>query len=377
MLNLTDTATERRRQTRNSIFKYIYDSDCPKTKQAIANDLSLSLPTVHQNLAELLEAGLIRYSGVVPSTGGRRAKGIIINQSIRFSVGISLNESSLSFIAADLKLQEIAYKKTAKFVMSEMEDLGLFIADNLEEFLDEFKLDRKKLLGVGIAIPAIIDISKQEIVMAPTLDLKSKSLKMLTRNIQYNVYVENDATSAGFAEWCARPKHGNMAYISLENGVGGALFVNGVPYSGDNHRSAEFGHICIVPDGLRCKCGKQGCLEAYCSSKRISDDLGITVDEFFNGVASGDERYKHLLNDFLKHLSVAVNNIRMSMDCDIIIGGAMSQYLEPYIPQLQNFVAYNNINESSVDYLKLSQYPKRAVPLGVALHFIKGFIESI
>lgn len=377
MINLTDTATERRRLTRNRIFKYIYESDSPKTKQVIATDLSLSMPTVHQNLTDLFDAGLICYSGVQPSTGGRRAKGIVINQGIRFSVGISINENSLSFVAADLLLKEIAYKKTQKFIISELEDFGLFIANSLEEFLDEKKLDRKMLLGVGIAIPAIINFSKQEIIMAPTLDLGSTSLKMLTQHIPYNVFIENDATSAGFAEWFARPENGNMAYISLENGVGGALFVNGVPYFGDNHRSAEFGHICIVPDGLRCKCGKQGCFETYCSSKRISDDLGITVDEFFNGVASGNERYKHLLNDVLKHLSVAVNNIRMSMDCNIIIGGAMSQYLEPYIPQLQNFVSFNNTFESNADFVQLSHYPKRAVPLGVALHFIKNFIESI
>lgn len=377
MINLIDTATERRRLTRNSIFKYIYESDVPKTKQAIAADLSLSMPTVHQNLTELFDAGLICYSGAQPSTGGRRAKGIIINQGVRFSVGISIKENNLSFLAADLLLKEIAYKKTAKFIMSEFEDFGLFIANSLEEFLEENKLDRKALLGVGIAIPAIINISKQEIVMAPTLDLRSSSLKMLTQHIPYNVYIDNDATSAGLAEWFARPAHGNLAYISLEDGVGGALFVNGVPYSGDNHRSAEFGHICIVPDGLRCNCGKQGCLEAYCSSKRISDDLGITVDEFFKGVAEGDEHYKHLLNDVLKHLSVAVNNIRMSMDCDIVIGGAMSQYLEPYIPQLQKFVAFNNTFESNADFLQLSHYPKRAVSLGVALHFIKDFIEGI
>lgn len=376
-MNLTDTATERRRLTRNRIFKYIYESESPTTKQAIAADLSLSLPTVHQNLTELFDAGLICYSGVQPSTGGRRAKGIVINQGIRFSVGISINENSLSFVAADLLLKEIAYKKTAKFIISEIKDFGLFIANSLEEFLDENKLDRELLLGVGIAIPAIINISNQEIVMAPTLDLQSTSLKMLTQHIPYDTFIENDATSAGFAEWFVWPANGNMAYISLENGVGGALFVNGVPYYGDNHRSAEFGHICIVPDGLRCKCGKQGCFETYCSSKRISDDLGITVDEFFNGVAGGDERYKHLLNDILKHLSVAVNNIRMSMDCNIVIGGAMSQYLEPYIPQLQNFVAFNNTFESNADFVQLSHYPKRAVPLGVALHFIKNFIESI
>ena len=55
---------ELRRQNRNRVFRYIYSSETPVSKQDIAHNLSLSLPTVGQNLRELLDAGLLELQGV-------------------------------------------------------------------------------------------------------------------------------------------------------------------------------------------------------------------------------------------------------------------------------------------------------------------------
>ena len=87
MAELEGTITERRRQTRNSIYQYLFYSDTPHSKQDIVSDLSLSLPTVHQNLAELFDAGLIRRAGTSQSTGGRRAMRLTIDENARFAVG--------------------------------------------------------------------------------------------------------------------------------------------------------------------------------------------------------------------------------------------------------------------------------------------------
>ena len=73
MEKLHEPATERRRMTRNSIYRYLYAAPEGRSKQDIADDLALSLPTVHQNLTELLKAGLVRTDGMSESTGGRRA----------------------------------------------------------------------------------------------------------------------------------------------------------------------------------------------------------------------------------------------------------------------------------------------------------------
>lgn len=67
------------------------------------------------------------------------------------------------------------------------------------------------------------------------------------------MYIENDATSGGYAEWFTHWQGRDIAYLLLETGVGGAILVNGGQYQGVNHRSGEFGHMCVEPGGLPCK----------------------------------------------------------------------------------------------------------------------------
>jgi predicted NBD/HSP70 family sugar kinase len=377
MAQLAETITERRRQTRNNIYQYMFFSDTPHSKQEIASDLSLSLPTVHQNLAELIEAGLVRRDGTQQSTGGRRAMRLTIAENAHFAVGVSITENGLRFLAANLRMQEIAYKRTQRLTINEIDDLGRLLADELEKFLDEYGLNRSKLLGVGIAIPAVIDSERNEISLAPTLHLKDISLDKITQYLPYPYYVSNDATSGGYAEWFTQTAQDCMAYLFLEIGVGGAVLLNGAPYEGENRRSGEFGHMCVEPGGLACQCGKSGCLEAYCSTARISDDLGITLEDFFEGLELQNPTYQALWQDVMHHLAIGINNIRMALDCDVVLGGFLSQYIEPYLPELRRLAASLNTFESSADYIKLCHYPKRASMLGVALHFIRDFLENI
>lgn len=369
--------TNRRRHSRSSIYHYLYNAKDFCSRQSLARDLKLSLPTVYQNLAELMEEGLVRDSGQQQSTGGRKASGLSIVPDARVAVGVSITENRLRMAVVDLWLKELAYQKTEIEPGINLQELGDFLARMLEQLLDDSRIDRKRLLGVGVALPGIIALDGSRISSAPTLGLRDVSLDGLIRGIPYPTYVENDATSGGYAEWFKRSDKQSMVYLSLENGVGGSVLFHGVPYAGDNRRSGEFGHMCVEIGGLPCKCGRQGCLEAYCSASRISDDLGITLEEFFAGVERRELNYEILWHDFLRHLAIGINNIRMALDCDVVLGGFLTEYITPYFPLLKEYAAAINTFESNADYLHLSILRKHMVPLGVALHFVAEFLDQI
>lgn len=369
---------DRRRQSRSSIYRHLYSARDFCSRQSLARDLGLSLPTVYQNLSDLMAAGLVRDSGEQQSTGGRKASGLSIVPDARIAVGVSVTETCLRFVAADLHLRELAYEKVDIPPEAAFPEIWALLARSLEAFLDGHAVDRSRLLGVGVALPGILDPGDATLVYAPTLDLKgTASLKELTQAIPYPTYVENDGTSGGYAEWFKRSGKQSMAYLSLENGVGGAILFNGVPYQGDHRRSGEFGHMCVEPGGMLCKCGRHGCLEAYCSARRISSDLGITLEAFFDGVESGSAEYVLRWENFLRHLAIGINNIRMVLDCDVVLGGFLTEYISPYFSQLKEYVAAINTFESSADYLHLSILRRHTVPLGVALHFVVEFLEQI
>lgn len=372
--------TDRRRQTRSNIYRYIYDAQGFCSRQSLARDLNLSLPTVYQNLSELMAAGLVRDSGQQKTTGGRKASGLSIVPDARVAVGISVTESRLRLVAADLLLHELAYQEAAIEPIVRFSDVGEQLSRVLERFLDDFQLDRKRLLGVGVALPAVMSPDSRRITAAPTLRLKDTSLEGLTHSIPYPTYVENDATSGGAAECFVRRSNQNMAYLSLENGVGGAILFGGAPYLGDHRRSGEFGHMCVEPGGIRCTCGRLGCLEAYCSPRRIRNAFGVTLNEFFVQLErSGpeSEEYKALWDNMLRHLAIGVYNIRMALDCDVVLGGFLSEFLSPYLPRLKEYVTGINPFEEETEYLHLSTLRKHTIPLGAALHFVVDFLEEI
>lgn len=370
-------ANERRRKTHNSIYQHIYRSSGICTKQSLARDLGLSLPTIYQHLAELVEDGLVAYSGEQRSTGGRRAAGLSAVDGARFAVGASITEERIRFVAADLRLRELASRSIRHKLSERFTGYGDFLREELDAFLDANGLDRAKLLGVGITLPGIISADNSRIVYAPTLQLQNIALGELTASLPYPFYIENDAACGGYAEWFMRSGQKNMAYLSLENGVGGAVLLEGRAYGGDNRRSGEFGHMCVEPGGLKCSCGRLGCLEAYCSARRISDGLGITLEEFFAALAQGNREYEALWHDLLRHLAAGVNNIRMILDCEVVLGGLLAEYLEPWLPQLREYVRAGSPFGDDAGFLHLSVLRRHTVPLGGALLFIQEFLAQV
>ena len=362
---------------RSRIYHTLYNAREFYSRQALAAQCGISMPTLYQNLNELMEEGLVRYSGQERSTGGRRAQGLDIIPDARISVGLSLMGGAMRMVAADLRLQELAYKSISygsDIALSEAESI---IVDELETFLDEFGIAREKLLGVGITLPGIISPEHDRLLMAPSLGLRDMPLDSLIRRIPYPVYVENDGSASGHAECFVRRASENMAYLSLEIGIGGAVLIDGKPYEGEHLRSGEFGHICVEPGGLPCPCGKHGCLEAYCSASRIRKTFGVSVEEFFRGVEAHDPAYEALLYDMLRHLAIGVNNIHMVLDCDVVLGGFFSEFLQPYLPVLRQYVLSGNGINADADFVKLSTLRRHITPLGAALYFIRAFVNTI
>ena len=362
---------------RSRIYRALYDAQDFCSRQTLARECGLSLPTVHQYLTELFQAGLVRYSGEERATGGRKAQGIEIVPDARIALGISVTGRYLRLAAVDLRLRELAYAREDFDLTAHLNLFDGALAGIIEKFLDDFHLDRSRLLGVGITIPGLISPDGQRITSAPTLGIRDAPLYAITRGIDYPVHVENDGTASGHAESIFHRKKESMAYLSLEYGIGGAVLIDSVPYPGTNAKSGEFGHICVEPGGLRCSCGCHGCLEAYCSANRIESGFGVSLDEFFRGAREHDPAYEALLFDMLRHLAIGINSIHMVLDCDVVLGGFLSEYLQPWLPVLKQYVTAGNPFTENADFVQLSTLRRHITSHGAALFFVREFVTGI
>ncbi len=377
MAVLSKDISETRRLNRQKVFETLYFSPTPLSKKELSEKVDLSFPTVNQNIAELCDAEIIKELKSNNFTGGRHANVLAINELAYYSLGISINNETIRFILTDLRLNELGYKKIKYNLNSFEREIGTFLAKEIDNFISELSVERSKILGVGIAIPGIIDRKLNKVVFSPTLKIENLSCDVITNKIPFVTYVENDGSAGGQCEYFVGDKFDNMAYISLENGVGGSIIISGNNYLGDNAKAAEFGHTCVMPNGLDCSCGNKGCLEAYCKPERFSVDLGISLDTFITELKGGNPKHKALVDDMLKNLAVAIANIRSTLDCHVVIGGFLTILIDPYFDELKSYLKNNLRADKDTNFLSLCKHRNKSVPMGMSLYFIKKFIKSI
>jgi glucokinase len=56
----------------------------------------------------------------------------------------------------------------------------------------------------------------------------------------------------------------------VSTGVGGGLVLDGAPYDGRTGNAGHVGHVVVDPDGGRCSCGGQGCVETIAAGPRMA-----------------------------------------------------------------------------------------------------------
>ena len=241
---------------RGKIYHTLYDSQEFCSKQMLAARCGISMPTLYQNLNELMEEGLVQYSGEEKSTGGRKAQGLDIIPDARLAVGIAVSEHRLRLILTDLRLHELAYQVIPFDFISSLSEETSSLPALLEAFLDDHQVNRSKLLGVGITIPALITQDHSRIHMAPTLGIRDVPLEVLTKGIPYPVYVENDASASGFAEFFVRGASSNLAYFSLESASAAPSSSTGIPMPATTHRAGNSAISALSPAGCAATAGK-------------------------------------------------------------------------------------------------------------------------
>jgi predicted NBD/HSP70 family sugar kinase len=380
----------------------------------ISANLGMSGPTVLQMVKELKEIGFVEEIGELKSTGGRKAKAIGVAKNKLYSAGVSITANHISMLLIDFSTKIINHVRISKKFRDE-DSYYVEMFEELDKFLDSIdialdvattfkkneqaveninsKLDKNKIIGVGIAIPGIVDRDKNEISYSRALNVVGKPCEAITKHSPYPSVVINDANAAALTECVADMHQGNKVYLSLSNTVGGAIILkrkfdtfaiaNDVGastynmYAGDEWKSGEFGHMVIHPHGNTCYCGKVGCIDAYCSALRLEEFAKGKLEEFFIHLKNGEEEYVKRFDDYLNEVAIAIDNLRMAYDCDVILGGYVGSFMKPYLKVIREKVGKKNIFGSTGNYVKVCKYKIEAAALGSALYQLEKYVELI
>ena len=369
------SSIELKKINRNNIYKLVY-SEGKISKAEIAGRLGISFPTVTQNLKELMEEGLVMEKGSFESTGGRKAKGICVVADARKALGVDITKNHISVVLVDLK-GEITHSVRRRIPFEDSEDYYKKLGELIRELLEESGTLREAILGVGIAVPAIVSADRKTIEFVVLANIPRDLHAKVTPHIPFHCTIYNDSNAGGFAEKWRTGQMENMVYLSLSNSVGGAVFSRSEIVTGENQRGGEFGHMLLVPGGRQCYCGKKGCMDAYCAAHLLSDKVDGNLASFFEHLDKGEEEFVKAWEEYLEYLSVAVHNIRMCFDYEIVLGGYLGQYIGPRMERLRELLQEKNMFEEKADYVRACHYTMEAAAVGSALYYIEPFIKNI
>ncbi len=358
---------------RSRIVRFILESG-ETSKMEIAKELNLSMPTVLQNIKELTEEGFIKENGEYASTGGRKAKTLVICENIKYAAGLDITQNHISIVLINLNGEVIKSTRKRKKFQNNLEYYNE-ISKEIDGFIEEDRIEKEKILGLGISLPGIINYDSMLLVKSHALQVENISLKMMEQIMKFPVYFENDANAALMAE--KRENKQEAVYLSLSDTVGGAICMKGNLFLGKNRKAGEFGHMTMIPNGRQCYCGKRGCIDAYCSALSLLGDKDMTLEQFMDKVTKKEKEYSQCWDEYLDNLAIVVTNLRMAYDTDIILGGYIGTYLKDYMLELGKKILEYNIFDRDVSYLKNCIFQKEVSAVGVGKYFIDQYIKNL
>lgn len=232
------------------------------------------------------------------------------------------------------------------------------------EIINEFKLDKTSLKGIGIGIPGTIDDKNGVIVYSNNIKIDNFNVREYAKGkIDYEIKMANDADSAALGEVVAGSAKGcsDAIVVTLGTGVGGGIIINGQIFPGFYPGGAEVGHQIIEVNGRQCSCGNKGCFEAYSSASALilaakkkaeenKDSLLYKLVEGdmekmnakvpFDADQAGDKAGHEVIEEYLDYLSVGILNlINVFKPEAILLGGGVCKQGENLTTPLKERLA--------------------------------------
>ncbi|SFC28759.1 ROK family transcriptional regulator [Clostridium uliginosum] len=353
------------------------------TKLDISRKLDISITTVSTNITELKNEGIVEDVRSLESTGGRKAIAIKLNESCKYSIGVALTSNHLKISLVNLK-KNIIENIRIRHKKDGIENIIGLLIKNIDILMQKYNISSEKLLGIGISLPGTVDFKEGIIKYSYFLGVKEFNLKEKFEYLNIPIYVDNEANLSAYYEFLNRKdKLENLLYVSITDGLGLGIIINGRIYRGDNNSSGELGHIKIAMDGKQCKCGAKGCLEAYTSMNSLIDSYNEDTNSNITDIGEFEEKYNQndkvaqkILNEYLKVLSLGISNLIMILDPNsIVIGGDINNLLNDKIDILKKNIYKDNLftDENSCN-ISIASF-KESYLLGAAMMPIEEFLE--
>jgi predicted NBD/HSP70 family sugar kinase len=358
----------------------------------LARRTGLSPSTVSAIVGDLERSGLVRSIGAGLSRGGRRPMLLGFCDDALTIVGVELGASHVLVVLTNLRGQVTASRHGAHAVQTDPEGALALVREFIDDCLREGRVARRRLLGVGVAVPSPVHPSAPGRLSSLILPAWSGWDVQTRLAGAYNVpvFVDNDANLGALSEgwWGAGRSGDDLTYIKIATGIGAGYMIGGEVYRGSGGTAGEIGHLAVDPSGPRCPCGLNGCLTMFIGSpalrararERMKLERGRTptIADIVKGARAGDAAARSLIDEVGQYLGIAVAGLLNLLNpAVVVLGGEITGVgdllLDPLRESMRSRALFTSVAETR---LVTSNLGDQAIAVGAATLVLQAALRD-
>jgi predicted NBD/HSP70 family sugar kinase len=312
--------------------------DLVRTRQPLSRaDLARLMGTTRGAVSLIVNAlvrdGLVFEGATGEAARGRKPKFLYIDSRKRCIVAVDVRPTRTSLMVTDLLGDPLVGMSS----FATQPDASAFLralADRVKQTLAAHP-EMGRCEGIGVVVPGMVDRTGEKLVFAPRLHWHDLPLRSrLAELTGLPVHIENSGRACALAQlWTTQHApggDGDLAYVSVSDGLGIGVVVRGEVLRGRHNVAGEFGHTPLNIDGPPCACGATGCLEAYVSNiatlsryfgreisprKPLPAELAtFTVEDLVTRARSGDGKAIAALQSTARYLGIGLAGLVNAYD---------------------------------------------------------------
>ena len=379
----------------------------PLTRTELSQGTGYNIVTVSNYINHFIKQSLVLERGFDISTGGRKPILVELNAKAGFAVGVSLGRmdrpnAQTILTITDLRGQ-IVHRVTKPQTEDSLDRTLQSLGEMIRELLKSSPVDQKKIHGVAIGLPGIMDERAGTIRDTSRQGLRTNYVAVrdqLESELRLPVLMGNDATLAGYGELRLGLDRPVQNLIYLYSDVGASLIVNGHIYWGAGGSAGELGVFVpsdddyltwikspsfVLPNvwdlGLSAQ-AKKLIQEGHPTAiqEAVRNDLeAVSLETVLQAAKNGDQLAKEIVEHAAMQLGIRIAYLVNLLNPEVVvIGGGIEQagslLLEPVWRSVKKY-SYEE-SASLVDVLP-AQLGENVVALGAACWVIReAFVQA-
>ncbi|MEO8620169.1 MAG: ROK family transcriptional regulator [bacterium] len=336
------TRTTSREINRRIVLNLVRDHQ-PVSRADLARRMDIGRGVVTSIIQELIDEGSIYEGATGHAARGRRPTMLYVRTQDRLVVAIDVRFSRTFIMLSDFAGSQIALES-----METIFDPKLLVAELVERIARLLAAHGAtgRCEGVGLVVPGMVERVSGRVLMAPQLGWRDVDIRDdLAAGCGLTVHIENAPLACALAQmWLGQRGNSsdNFVYVTVSDGVGAGIVLNGQLIRGESNSAGEFGHNMMDPDGPQCLCGAHGCWEAYTSNQAtLSRYLGrelvplwggavhqassLTIEDLIARARGGDTRATSAIVETGRYLGVGIASIVNGLNpSQVFVGGEIT-----------------------------------------------------